>query len=101
MTNINTSYTTATMRRITMKDLESTVYRINHLTGMPCQPYIDGKPQAGCFHLSGAYGGWQLHRMSMTPGCTGVSTPLYTGYCSKRELYDAMHSFISGLEFAS
>jgi len=89
------------MQRITLKDLQRTVDRINDLTGMPGQPYVNGKPQAGCFHLSGAYGGWQLHRMSLNDGCTGVTSPLYTGYCSKRELYEAMHSFIRGLEFAN
>lgn len=93
------------MNRITMKDLELTVKRINDLTGSPQKPYAkaeDGNiaPQAGCYHLSGAYGGWQLHRMSLQPGCSGVTTALYSGYTTKRDLYNLMHAFIRGLEVA-
>lgn len=92
------------MERITKQHLQRTVDRINSLTGMPSQPYamVDGKcqPQAGCYHLSWAYGGVQLHRMSLCAGCTGVTTALYTGYTTKRDLYNQMYSFIRGLEAA-
>lgn len=93
------------MQRITTHMLQMAVDRINDLQGMPKQPYAkdaDGnyKPQVGCYHLSGAYGGYQLHRMSLNEGCTGVTTALYTGYTTKRDLYNQMHSFIRGLEAA-
>jgi len=89
------------MNRITQKDLEAVVLRINTLTGMPVQPYgdnVDGRcnPQAGSYHLSYAYGGVSLHRMSLTIGCTGVSD-IFGYHMPKRELYDRMQSFISGL----
>ncbi len=90
--------------RITDKHLEGMINRLNKLTGMPSVPYAknaDGtcSPQAGCFHLSHAYGGVALYRMSMTPGCTGVSDPLSTGHIPKRDLYERIYSYICGIEF--
>lgn len=84
--------------RITQKDLETLVSRINRITNSPQQPYVDGKPQAGCYHLYYAYGGVCLHRMSLTPGCSGVTTPLYS-YCdTKKKLHDMLYAYIQGLE---
>ena len=87
------------MNRITEKQLESLVEYINKLTNSPQEPYsrIDGKCSAniGNFHLYHAYGGVNLHRMSNTGG--GVSTPLVSYHTTKRELYNAMQAFISGL----
>ena len=93
------------MERITNRHLEGMIVRLNKLTGMPLEPYAkdaDGRvqPQAGCHHLSQAYGGVCLHRMSLTPGCTGVSTPLNGGHISKRELYDQIYAYIRGIETA-
>lgn len=94
------------MEQITKRDLQLAVDRVNDLTGMPKQPYALNpetgrhEPQAGCYHLSWAYGGVQLHRMSLNAGCTGVTTALYTGYTTKRDLYNQIHSFIRGLEAA-
>lgn len=85
------------MSRITDKQLESLVDRINELTDSPMQPWIDGKAQIGNYHLSYAYGGVCLHRMFNTGG--GVTTPLVHGHVPKRELYNAMWAFIEGLEF--
>ena len=91
------------MQRITKSDLEARVDYLNELTGMPIEPYGPRKngrsnPQAGNYHLSGAYGGWQLERMSLSDGCTGLTVPLNTGYCSKRELYNAINHFILGVK---
>ena len=81
--------------RITDKDLEAIAARINRITGSPLEPYIDGKVQIGNYHISHAYGGVCLHRMSNTSG--GVSEPLSTGHVPKRELANLMYAFISGL----
>lgn len=86
--------------RITEKDLNNLCDRINKLTNSPSVPYAPDetgrqRAQVGNFHISGAYGGVQLHRMVNTGG--GVNTPLNTGYVSKRELYSARSSFLAGL----
>ena len=88
------------MDRITDKHLQAVVDRINRLTNSPAKPYenIDGKftAQIGNYHLSHAYGGVCLHRMHNEGG--GVSSPLSTGHIPKRELYNRMQAFISGLD---
>ena len=88
------------MERITEKQLESLVAYLNELTGSPAEPYshIDGQYKAnpGNYHISGAYGGVCLHRMSTTGG--GVTTPLSCGHGPKRELFNALHAYIRGIE---
>lgn len=86
------------MNRITIKHLESLVNYLNQLTNMPVKPYIDRTPQAGNYHISRAYGGYCLHRMSLTTGCSGVTTPLSGGHIPARELYNEMRAFIRGIE---
>ena len=93
------------MDRITMRDLEATVRRINTICGTPQQPYelvlaTDDKPsryepQARCYHLSGAYGGYSLQQMCDTG--SGVRS-IIEGYRPKRELYELMHAYIRGME---
>lgn len=83
------------MQRITEKHLQAVVDRINRITNSPAEPYINGKAQIGNYHLSHAYGGVSLHRMSNEGG--GVSSPLSSGHVPKRKLYNLMHAFISGL----
>lgn len=91
------------MNRITMKDLNAVVGRINQLQGTPNAPYAFNsntgrhEPQARCYHLSGAYGGYALEQMCDTG--TGVRT-IIGGYMPKRDLYERMHAFIRGLEAA-
>ena len=87
--------------RVTEKQLEYKVKLINQLTNSPLEPYTKNdqgqyKSNKGNYHLSYAYGGVQLHKMCNDGG--GISTPLYTGYTTKRELYTALNSFIVGLE---
>lgn len=91
------------MHRITNRDLEGMVKRLNTLTKMPLTSYTidtDGRcmPNAGNYHLDWAYGGVKLVRMSLTPGCSGVSEPIYMGYGTKRECYDRIYAFICGIE---
>ena len=87
------------MNRITEKNLESAVLRINRMMGMPESAYlkIGDKyvAQIGCYHLSHAYGGVSLHRMVSESG--GVSDVFGCGHVSKRELWERMHAFIAGV----
>lgn len=92
-------------QRITDKDLDQLAARLNALTRSPTVPYARDEAtgrsvaQVGNFHISHAYGGVCLHRMHNTSG--GVSTPLASYHEPKRALYDRMHAFIDGLEFAA
>lgn len=87
-------------QRITEKDLEAVVTRINRITNSPLESWTkqdSGKYKAniGNYHISYAYGGVSLNRMNNESG--GVTTPLNCGHVSKRELYDLMQAYISGL----
>ena len=88
--------------KISLKQLNAVIDRLNDIAGTPTENYskgADGKytPNANCYYLDGANGGWQLAQMSSTPGGTGVSNPLNTGYRSKREGFDSIHPFLSGM----
>jgi len=89
------------MSRITEKDLQAVVNRINRATNSPVEPYakVGDKytAQIGCYHLSHAYGGVALHRMYND--CGGVSD-VFGGHMPKRELYGKLHAFIAGLDAA-
>lgn len=89
------------MNRITDKDLQYAIDRLNRATDSPMTPYTkraDGTCEAntGNFHLSHAYGGVCVHRMHDSGG--GVTTPITAGYVPKRELYNCLHAFIAGFE---
>lgn len=89
------------MDRITDKNLQAVVDRINQITGNPMQPYVKDDSgqyhaQIGNYHLSGAYGGKSLHRMVGAGG--GITDVFGCGHVPKRELYNRMHAFIRGLE---
>ena len=87
-------------QQVTKRDLEGVVKRINLAAGMPLTPYTKsgGKYIAniGNYHLDWAYGGVKLSRMSSAGG--GTSDPLYSGYTTKRELYNMLHAFVNGME---
>lgn len=88
--------------RIKTSDLEALVKRINAETGSPHATYsgksVDGtlKANVGNYHLSGAYGGWALHRIANESG--GASDVFNSGHVSKRELYQLMSAYLRGLE---
>lgn len=91
------------MERITKKNLEAVVERLNRITNNPTEPWTRdeaGKLTAnlGNYHLSGAYGGYALHQM-LTDG--GGIRDLFGGHMPKRELYDRMHAYISGISDAA
>ncbi len=88
------------MERITNAMLQSRIDYLNEITGSPMEYSTtdsSGKFRAniGNYHLSGAYGGWELQRVNNTSG--GVSTPLNTGHISKRELLNLLDAFIKGI----
>ena len=87
--------------RITDDHLERLCGYINRITKNPDQPYSLGMdaryhPNAGCYHISGAYGGKDLVRMCESG--TGVSSVFGCGHVPKRELYIRMQAFLRGLE---
>lgn len=90
------------MNRITDKDLQAVVNRINLILKTPETPYLKVGDkfiaQIGCFHLSHAYSGVALHQMQNRSG--GVKDIFY-GHMPKRELYGKMQAFIKGIEVAS
>jgi len=88
------------MQRITDKQLEAVVTRINKMTNQPETPWRqeNGKNIAniGNYHLDFAYGGVKLVQMVSDGG--GERDVLTMGFCTKRELYYAMFAFIAGME---
>lgn len=91
-----------TTNRITNKMLENLCERINTTLGRPIAPYrrdAAGKLHAniGNFHIDSAYGGVTLHEMQSVSG--GVRNVFGCGYVAKRELWDRMQSFPTGLSY--
>lgn len=88
------------MDRITEKDLEVLVKRLNEDTNSPTMPWVpmpDGKMKAriGNYHISHAYGGVSLHRMTNEGG--GVEDVFRCGHIPKRELYNRIHAYLGGI----
>ena len=86
------------MERITEKQLEAVVERINRMTGSPLASYTkqaDGslKANIGNYHLDYAYGSVGLVRMHNESG--GVESIISLD--TKRGLYNRMHAYCAGL----
>ena len=89
------------MKQVTKAQLEAVVERINRMTNSPLTSYTRDendmwRANIGNYHLSGAYGGYALHRMCNESG--GVQDVLQIGHAPKRELLNAMFAFIRGIE---
>ena len=86
--------------RITIKNLEYLVDRINEVTGQPATSWTKTKTgitaNIGNYHLAGAYGLHALEQMYNDGGGVMQIFPLST----KRELYDKMRAFLAGYEQA-
>ena len=65
------------MQRITVKDLERQIERLNRIAGPG-------------YELDMAYGGYRLWK--------GGRGPLNCGYTTKRDLYNRINTYIEGLE---
>jgi len=89
-----------TNMRVTKEMLENKVDHLNEITNSPKEYFsTDGKftINIGHFCISGAYGGYELQRVCNNGG--GVRTPLNTGHIPKKELYNLISAFVSGIEF--
>ncbi len=78
------------MERITQAHLENLLKRINQTAGFENPKY--STPDS--YGLDGAYGGWKLVQYVNS---SGGERNITHGYVSKRELYEKMHAFLSGL----
>lgn len=87
------------MNRITEKDLNILVNRINQATNSPETAYTKTstglKGNIGHYMLDGAYGGWKLVRMDNESGGIREVT---SGFVPKRELYYQLRAFLAGVE---
>lgn len=85
--------------RITRAHLDSKAATINSMRGAPSEPsrMVDGKYRAnvGNYHISGAYGGYCLHRMCNESG--GVSDVFNCGHIPARQLAALMSAYTAGL----
>lgn len=85
--------------RITRSFLEAKANTINSMTKSPAEPsrMVDGKYRAnvGNYHISGAYGGYCLHRMCNEAG--GVSDVFDCGHIPARQLAALMSAYTAGL----
>ena len=84
--------------RITEKDLDEMVKQLNDALGYPDEPYSERSgqytPNGNNYHLNYAYGRVGLLQMISDKG-TGVREILGSG--TKRELFDKIHSMLSGI----
>lgn len=87
--------------RITQRDLEGAVNRLNRITNSPAtysDKQADGrfKSNIGHYHLDMAYGGVKLARVVNEGG--GITCPISMGYETKRNAYNMIHAYIAGIE---
>ena len=92
--------------RVTIKMLENQVDQLNIITSSPRKYFTSDSFTSkkgrftiniGHFCISGAYGGYELQRVCTNGG--GVTSPLNTGHIPKKELYNLISAFVSGIEF--
>ena len=90
------------MERITRSQLDNAVLWLNKLTDSPEECYRKEGDKwvanVGNYHISGAYGGFALHRMGNEQG--GIRDIFQTGHVPMRELYNLIHAFRRGIEIA-
>jgi len=89
-------------QRITIKHLERKADLLNKITGSPAVPYTrtEGGELVACagnYHISGAYGGYQLERMAASGG---VSIPVNTGHVPARQCALVIDAYIAGINAA-
>lgn len=89
------------MERTTEAQLKAQIAHLNKITNSPAESYslgTDGKYHAnvGNYHLDCAYGGYNLARIANDGG--GITQPIGGGFKTKRELYNLIRAYISGIE---
>ena len=86
------------MNRISLTKIRTKVDLLNHITNKPNSPYTwkNNKTitNTGNYHLSGAYGGWELDQICRSGGTRDV---LNTGHIPKRELYNLICAYMEGI----
>tara|TARA_R110002012_G_C11517080_1_gene599048 strand:- start:193 stop:468 length:276 start_codon:yes stop_codon:yes gene_type:complete len=88
------------MARITIRQLENLVERLNKKTNSPLTSYTrtsDGqlKPNANHYYIAQAYGGTKLEQMCQGGGS---HNPLSMGFVSKRECFQLVDAYLRGME---
>ena len=90
------------MERITRKQLQAAVDTLNSMTDSPSEPYRKEGDKwvanVGNFHISGAYGGFSLHRMCNEGG--GVRDIFYCGHVPARQLFELIRAYRLGIQLA-
>lgn len=88
------------MSRITKQMVQNEVDTLNRMTNNPLHTYIKVNDRytasPGNYHIVEAYGGCKLHQIVSTG--VGTKEPIYTGYASKRVLFDMIRVFIQGIK---
>ena len=87
--------------RVTQNQLKGIVALINKRTNSPTETYTLDETghftaNIGNYHLSGAYGGWALHRIVNEDG--GTTDVSGMGFATKRDLETFLGGFLEGLE---
>jgi hypothetical protein len=94
------------MQRITEKFLRAQIANLNRAAGKTDDIYRHDETgkiiggNAGTYCLSGAYGGWALHRMSAGGG-TGIEDIFSSGHMAARELSERIHAYARGMSEAA
>ena len=91
------------MDRVTQKQLENLVQRLNRCAGTPETKYTKTasgyKANPNHYYIQGAYGGWKLEQVANEGG--GAHDPIPMGFVSKRCCYELVDAFRRGMEVAS
>ena len=86
-------------QRITRAHLDAKAATLNSMTKSPSEPYrtVNGKAVAnkGNYHISGANGGYCLHRMCNESG--GARDVFNCGHVSTKQLAALMSAYMAGL----
>lgn len=86
------------MERITEKQLQAVIDRLNRTTNSPIASYTKTeqglKANVGNYHLDYAYGRVAVARMHNAGG--GIESILPGG--TKRECYEQLHAYLKGIE---
>lgn len=87
------------MERITEKQLQAVIDRLNRTTNSPIASYTETdkgyKTNVGNYHLDYSYGRVAVVRMHNTGG--GIESIL-PGGTTKRECYEQLHAYLKGIE---
>ena len=82
-------------KSVTIADLENALRDLNTQKGFPLTPYESGtnKANIGNFHLSRAYGGFNVHQIVNESG--GITEPGGGGHVTKRECLARINSLFN------